>query len=75
MNGIRTIGNAMTKLSKRQVLTLEIQALCVLTNNRGMNSEERKDLSETSNSHMHRIPMMVRMEHITCECFTKYIWN
>ena len=75
MNGIKTIGNGMSKLTKKQILTLEINALCVLTQNRAMNSTERKELREVSDEHRAMLPKLIMMEHILCDCFTKHVFN
>jgi hypothetical protein len=75
MNDINTVGKEMKVFSKRQLLALEINALCVLTNDRAINKAEQREIADTNIRHLNAIPFMIRMEHSNCNCFTKHRWN
>ncbi len=75
MDDIKTKGKGMKVFSKRQLLALEINALCVLTNDRAMNKGELEEVATTDMEHLSAVPWLIRMEHAMCNCFVKHIDN
>lgn len=75
MDDIKIKGKGMKVFSKRQLLALEINALCVLTNDRAMNEGEMKEVADTDLTSLSAIPWLIRMEHAMCNCFVKHINN
>jgi hypothetical protein len=75
MDTIRTIGEGMKPFSKKQILNLEINALCVLTQGRALNAKEKQELRGVTDEHRAALPALIMCEHLMCDCFTKHIWN
>lgn len=75
MNDIQTTGESMKVFSKRQLLALEINALCVLTNDRCMNSGELGEIAKVPMDYLETIPFHIKLTHHGCDCFDKHKWN
>ena len=74
MNKIRTIGKDMSKLTRKQILLLEIQALVIITHDRPLNNAEITEIQQTPVMALMSVPFELALEHATC-CFAKHLYN
>jgi hypothetical protein len=74
MNKIRTIGKGMGKLTRKQLLLLEIQALVIITHDRPLNKAEIAEIQETPVMALMDVPFELML---SCAdfCFSKHSYN
>ena len=71
---IKTIGEGMSKLSTKNVLLLEINALVILTHDRPLNKAEVEEIQQTPVMALMPVPFELMMKHAMC-CFGKHLYN